>query len=172
MFITKLNAAGTALIYSTYLGGSSYDHAQGIAIDASGNAYVTGNTTSTNFPLTSGALQSSLNGGSDALVYSTYYGENGFDSGRAIAVDSSGNAYVTGYTESTTFPLSADAYQTSLGGQRLRELLVQLELREKQEQMELRDRQGLAELLEQQEQWALGERPEQQAQQALQVLRA
>jgi sugar lactone lactonase YvrE len=123
-FVAKLNAAGSALVYSTYLGGSGDDSGWGIAVDSSGNAYVTGTTGSTNFPIAN-ALQGSNHGGSasfpyDAfvaklnfnasstppltLVYSTYLGGSGEDDGRGIAVDSSGNAYVTGYTYSTDFP--------------------------------------------------------------------
>ena len=114
-FVAKLNAAGSALVYSTYLGGSSYDDAQGIAVDSSGNAYVTGITQSTDFP-TVNPLQASYGGGSadafvaklnaagSALVYSTYLGGSDLDYGYGIAVDSSGNTYVTGRTASTNFP--------------------------------------------------------------------
>jgi Beta-propeller repeat len=124
-FVTKINAAGSALIYSTYLGGSKMDFSNGIALDSAGNAYVTGATFSTNFP-TANALQNSF-GGSDsdafvtklnaagtALVYSTYLGGNGYDIGNDIAVDSAGNAYVTGLTISTNFP-TANAFQSALG---------------------------------------------------------
>jgi hypothetical protein len=136
-FVTKLNASGSALVYSTYLGGSTYDQAQGIAVDSSGNAYVTGYTWSTDFP-TVNPLQASLNGGenspcpdstqpcSDAfvsklnasgseLVYSTYLGGTGSDRGYGIAVDSSGDAYVAGQTGSTDFP-TANPVQASLKG--------------------------------------------------------
>ncbi len=113
------------LSYSTYLGGSGSDAAYGVAVDAAGNAYVTGNTTSTDFP-TAGALQgtnhggvtasldafvSKLNAAGTALVYSTYLGGSGDDYGNAIAVDPSGNAYVTGNTSSSDFPTTANAYQ-------------------------------------------------------------
>jgi len=115
LFVSKLNASGNAFIYSTYLGGSGGDIGYGIAVDSAGNAYVTGGTSSSNFP-TVHALQSHLNGDDDAfvtelnasgsaLVYSTYLGGSSDDYGRSIAVDSAGNAYVTGYTESTDFPL-------------------------------------------------------------------
>jgi uncharacterized protein (TIGR03437 family) len=124
-FVTKLNAAGSALVYSTYLGGGYSDEAFGIAVDPSGNAYVTGLTDSSNFP-TANALQASLRGYGDAfvgklnaagsaLVYSTYLGGSGDDGGYGIAVDSSGNAYVTGYTWSGNFP-TANALQASNGG--------------------------------------------------------
>ena len=118
-FVAKLNAAGSALVYSTYLGGSRDDSGQGIAVDSSGNAHVTGQTLSTDFP-TANPLQvtneatpdegnptgfvAELNSTGSALVYSTYLGGNSYDSGAGIAVDSSGNTYVTGDTASTDFP--------------------------------------------------------------------
>jgi hypothetical protein len=112
--VAKLNAAGSALVYSTYLGGSNYDGGYGIAVDSSGNAYVTGDTNSANFP-TMNALQANSGGTSDAfvaklnatgsaLVYSTYLGGSSADYGFSVAVDSSGNAYVTGATQSKNFP--------------------------------------------------------------------
>jgi hypothetical protein len=128
-FVTKLNALGTAILYSTYLGGSAADEGRGIAVDISGNAYVTGTTSSTSgFPL-KGALDSSLGGSSDAfvtkvntaatgggsLVYSTYLGGGCAEEGRAIAVDASGSAYVTGRTFSTDFPGAVTGFQTTLG---------------------------------------------------------
>lgn len=124
-FVTKLNATGSALVYSTYLGGSGSDGGSGIAVDSSGNAYVTGSTDSTNFP-TANPLQPALGGPRDAfvtklnpsgsaLVYSTYLGGSGIDSGADIAVDSSGNAYVTGSTGSPNFP-TANPLQPTLGG--------------------------------------------------------
>ncbi len=118
-FVAKLNSAGSALAYSTYLGGSSSDFGKGIAVDSSGNAYVTGLTSSTDFP-TANPLQATneatptkedptafvakLNSTGTALLYSTYLGGSYFDQGSGIAVDSSGNAYVTGQTYSTDFP--------------------------------------------------------------------
>ncbi len=126
-FVSKLNSSGSALVYSTYLGGSSGDSGQGIAVDSSGDAYVTGYTQSSNFPTTAGAFQTSfggvpdafvskLNSSGSALVYSTYLGGSSFDSGQGIAVDSSGDAYVTGYTSSSNFPATAGALQTTFGG--------------------------------------------------------
>jgi len=116
-FVTKLNAAGTALVYSTYLGGTSTDVGNSIAVDSSGSAYVAGYTYSADFPTMNPlpAPHNALQGNRDAfvtkldptgsaLVYSTYLGGSGFDYGYGIAVDSSGNAYVTGYTQSTDFP--------------------------------------------------------------------
>ncbi len=117
------------LSYSTYLGGSDFDVGNGIAVDSSGNAYITGFTFSTNFPTTANAFKTNNGGGglSDAfvtklaangqsLVYSTYLGGNRSDRGFGIAVDSTGSAYVTGDTGSTDFPTTANAFQTSLGG--------------------------------------------------------
>src|SRR5713226_9516189 len=126
-FVSKLNSSGSALVYSTYLGGGSTDFGFGIAVDSSGGAYVTGYTQSSNFPATAGALQTSfggvpdafvskLNSSGSALVYSTYLGGSSFDSGQGIAVDSSGDAYVTGYTSSSNFPATAGALQTTFGG--------------------------------------------------------
>jgi pimeloyl-ACP methyl ester carboxylesterase len=125
VFVTKLNASGSALVYSTYLGGSDGEAARGIAVDASGNAYVAGYTSSGNFP-TASPLQPANAGGYDAfvaklnatgsgLVYSTYLGGAGHDEANGIAVDNSGNAYVTGGTNSTTFP-TANALQPTYGG--------------------------------------------------------
>ena len=124
-FVTKINAAGTALVYSTYLGGNDYDYGEGIAVDASGNAYVTGQTVSTNFPIVN-AIQPANGGNNDAfvtkistagsaLVYSTYLGGSNADSGIGIAVDASGNAYVTGQTTSPNFP-TVNALQPAIGG--------------------------------------------------------
>ncbi|TMH84546.1 MAG: hypothetical protein E6H44_14885 [Betaproteobacteria bacterium] len=128
VFVTKLNPTGSALVYSTYLGGSSSDAGYGIAVDAAGNAYVTGGTGSTDFPTTIGAFQTTKGGGfrdafvtklnptGSALVYSTYLGGSGNDYGYGIAVDTLGNAYVTGVTFSTDFPTTPGAIQTTFGG--------------------------------------------------------
>src|SRR5207253_9579485 len=113
-FVTKVNAAGSALVYSTYLGGSGSDLGYGIAVDSAANAYVTGFTQSTNFP-TAIPLQAANGGGEDvfitkinpagsALVYSTYLGGSGTDDGLGLAVDAAGNAYVIGLTASPNFP--------------------------------------------------------------------
>jgi hypothetical protein len=122
-FVTKLNATGSALIYSTYLGGSSDAH--GIAVDAAGTAYVAGSTTIPDFPTTPGAFDTSYNGGRNAfvtrfdaagaLLYSTYLGSS--DSAvRAIAIDADGNAYVTGKTYALDFPTTPDAFGPSYHG--------------------------------------------------------
>ena len=125
-FVTKLTPSGSSLVYSTYLGGGGVDsdYGQGIAVDSSGNAYVTGCTTSSDFP-TQNAYQShqadrdvfvtKLSPSGSSLVYSTYLGGGDDDCGRSIAADSSGNAYVIGYTDSSNFP-TQNAYQASIGG--------------------------------------------------------
>ena len=124
-FLTKLNATGSALIYSTYLGGSSSDYGTAIALDSSGSAYITGVTFSTNFP-TSHPLQSAKGAQQDAFVakisadgsawvYATYLGGNNVDQGYAIATDSSGNAYITGYTASTNFPVQSPLQGANAG---------------------------------------------------------
>ena len=121
VFVTKLNTTGTALVYSTFIGGSSSEDGNYLAIDAAGNAYVTGITYSSNFPTTAGAYQTSrilngvfvtkLNSTGTALVYSTYLGDT--NNGYGIAVDVSGCAYITGFTDSTGFPVTSGAYQTT-----------------------------------------------------------
>jgi len=124
-FVTKINAAGSALVYSTYLGGSGGDQGSGIAVDWSGNAYVTGLTSSTDFPTqipiqgsfggVLDAFVTKINAAGSALMYSTYLGGSGNDQGRGIAVDGLGNAYVTGQTNSTNFPI-ANPLQGGNGG--------------------------------------------------------
>lgn len=125
-FVTELNSAGTGLLYSTYLGGSGSEHAVGVAVDTAGNAYITGYTTSTDFPTTAGAFQTTFDGLYDrfvtklnpagtGLLYSTYLGGSSGDYGGRIAVDTAGNAYVTGYTTSTDFPTTPGAFQTTFG---------------------------------------------------------
>jgi hypothetical protein len=123
-FVTKLNPTGSALVFSTYLGGSAGSNASAIAVDASGEAYVTGGAISADFPTTAGAFQTTYSGGGDAfvtkfnasgtgLVYSTLLG--GSAGAFAIAVDGSDDAYVTGHTGSTNFPLK-NALQGYGGG--------------------------------------------------------
>jgi len=125
-FVTKLNPAGTALVYSTYLGGSGDDYGTRIALDASGDAYVTGYTNSTDFPVQN-ALQAENAGGYDAfvaelsadgasLIYSTYWGGSADDLGSGVAVDSSGNAYISGSTASPDFPVTPGALRANYGG--------------------------------------------------------
>jgi hypothetical protein len=119
-FVTKLNPTGSALIYSTYLGGTGlWNSGAGISVDSAGNAYVTGRTCSADFPTMNplqpvyggntefscgDAFVTKINAAGSALVYSTFLGGSGSDWGYGIAVDGSGNAYVTGQTESTDFP--------------------------------------------------------------------
>ena len=129
-FIAKLSADGNSLVYATYLGGSSGstgypESGQAIAVDAHGNAYVAGSTSSANFPVL-GGFQTTLNGWTDAfaakfgptgsLVYSTYLGGSGMETANAIAVDSSGSAYLAGYTISTDLPVTNNALQSTYGG--------------------------------------------------------
>jgi hypothetical protein len=125
-FVTVIKADGSGFVYSTFLGGSGTDVGDGIAVDSSNSAYVTGVTASTDFATTSGAAQTTYGGASDAfitklnpagsaLVYSTYLGGSGFDTGEAIAVDGTNNAYVTGQTSSSDFP-TAGPTQSALNG--------------------------------------------------------
>ena len=121
-FVTKLSPDGATLIYSTYLGGFARDSANGIAVDNSGAAYVTGETRSDNFPITASAFQRALNGVSDAFltkigasgtdfVYSTYFGGESNEDARAVAVDSTGVAWITGRTTSVQLPTLGNALQ-------------------------------------------------------------
>jgi hypothetical protein len=132
-FVTKFDAAGTALVYSTFLGGGGQragfgDEGHGIAVDAQGNAYVTGSTGSTDFPIKdafqdklkstyANAFVTKFDRAGSELVYSTYLGgsgSNGFrEEGNGIAVDTRGNAYITGFTNSADFP-TKNAFQRNL----------------------------------------------------------
>ncbi len=125
-FVMKLNPAGSALVYSTYLGGAGYDQIFDLALDNKGAAYVFGETASPNFPL-QGPYQPSLHGSSDAFltklnpagsawVYSTYLGGDGIEQGFGVAVNAGGFAYVTGYTLSGNFPLMNPYQPTYRGG--------------------------------------------------------
>jgi len=126
VWIAKLNSTASQVLYITYAGGSGNDSAKGIAVDSFGNAYVTGYTASTDFPTTSGALSTHNAGGQDAfalkldsngnILYSTFLGGGGSDSGFAIVVDSSGSAYIAGQTGSIAFPTTMNAMQTSNHG--------------------------------------------------------
>ena len=125
VFVSKLSADGSSLIYSTYLGGGSFDSGRAIAIDSSGAAYVTGVTWSADFPTTPGVLQTTYAGQGDVfvaklnpsggLVFATYIGGAGADTATSIALDSARNAYVAGYTSSLNFPMS-HAYQPTFRG--------------------------------------------------------
>ena len=132
-FIGVLDATGTSALYSSYLGGEIEDVGYGIAVDNNANAYLTGLTYSaTNFPLTPGALQSTYGGSGDAfvakvntvgsgaasLVFSTYLGGAGLDQGNAIALDSAGNVYIAGLTNSAAFGFTpAGTFQTAYAGE-------------------------------------------------------
>ncbi len=125
-FVAKLNATGSALVFSTYLGGSGDETGRAIAVDGVGNAYVTGQTPSTNFPVTAGAFQGSIRGRIDAyvskfspegrLLYSTYLGGNWSQEAHDIAVDGGGRAHVVGQTTSPDFPVTPDAIQGAYAG--------------------------------------------------------
>jgi hypothetical protein len=127
VFVTKLDASGSSLAYSTFLGGRHSDLGLGIAVDPGGAAYVTGNTSSRNFPTTRKAFDTSYGGKTDAFVtrlgadgsalrYSTLIGGRRVDEGNGIAVDAEGAAYVTGWATSPNFPATPKAYDTTLGG--------------------------------------------------------
>ncbi len=135
--LTKLNADGSDLVYSTFLGGSGYDQANGLALDPAGNAYVGGMTTSSDFPTTAGALRTEpllpdcgmaigapscslgfvakVNAAGSAVLYSTFLG-GGSDWVSAVAADAAGHAYVTGETQSSTFPTTSGAFRPSFAG--------------------------------------------------------
>jgi len=127
-FLTKLDPTGTGIVYSTYLGGNGNDYSNSVALDAFGNAYLAGQTLSADFPVTAGALQSTcgagncaggdafvteLNSTGSALIYSTYFGGGSVDQANSIVLDSSNNAFITGYTQSTNLPVTAGVFQTS-----------------------------------------------------------
>jgi hypothetical protein len=128
-FVTKINPTGTALVYSTYLGGSSSESAEDIAVDSNGNAYVTGLTSSADFHNTTGAFDNTYNGNNDvyltklnsagsAVTWSTFIGGTGQDWGREIELGSDGSIYVAAAVLSSDFPVTADAYNNvSNGGQ-------------------------------------------------------
>ncbi len=125
-FVTRINISGSTLVYSTYLGGAQDDLGFGVALDSNSNAYVTGDTRSTDFN-TRNPLQTSNRGGIDAFVskltasgaqltYSTYLGGAGEDLGLSIALDISGNAYITGYTSSNDYATQSPIQAVSRGG--------------------------------------------------------
>ena len=132
-FVSKINPAGSALLYSTYIGGSTRDLVGDIAVDASGNAYISGSTLSSDFPTTAGVLGevpagvvnangvddvfvTKLNPSGTGLVYSTYLGGTGDDQNADLAIDTAGNAYVTGNTTSSNFPMVNGFQTTNFGG--------------------------------------------------------
>ncbi|MFX1254162.1 MAG: SBBP repeat-containing protein [Promethearchaeota archaeon] len=124
-FITKINATGNGLVYSTYFGGTGSDRGYGIIVDSMENVYITGFTGSSDFPIQN-AYQSDKSGNNDvfvaklnktgtSLVFSTYLGGDDFDGGRGIAADDVGNIYITGRTASNNFPI-VNAYNSTYGG--------------------------------------------------------
>lgn len=128
IFVSKINPDGTTLLYSTYLGGNSWDEATDLAVDSSGNTYILGGGGSSNYPTTTGAFDRSYNGpgydiyltklnaAGSGLVYSTFLGTSGDDWAENLAVDSSGNAYVGGNVEVSGFPVTAGAFDTKFDG--------------------------------------------------------
>jgi uncharacterized protein (TIGR03437 family) len=127
-FVAKLNPAGTALVYSTFLGDSSSGITSGIAVDSAGNAYAGGSTSSSNFPTTPGAIRSTIGAGDSgaflvklnptgsAAVYSVILGGRGYSFGALVAVDPQGNAYMAGSTDAPDFPVTAGAFQKASAG--------------------------------------------------------
>jgi hypothetical protein len=128
--ITKLNKTGTAIVYSTYFGGTAEDGVEDLAVDPNGNAYVTVFTGSADFPVTPGAYQTTFAGGdrfdgdvvaakfdpTGHLLFSTYLGGSGNEFASGIAIDGTGAVYLTGCTASTDFPVSATAFQKTMHG--------------------------------------------------------
>ncbi len=126
-FVAKVNSAGSALLYSTYLGGNSADEGFGITVDSQSNAYITGRATSADFPVTAGVFQHTYNGtgalgdafvsklaaSGSSLLFSTLLGGSGADAGSAVALDAQGNVYVTGSTGSTDFPITPGAFRSA-----------------------------------------------------------
>ncbi len=125
-FVAAFSPTGGSLLYCTYLGGSGDDRAFGLTVDSSNNTYVTGWTSSFNFPVL-GGIQAKLSGARDAfvaklnasgssLIFSTYLGGTGMESGNAIALDSTGSPVIVGDTTSTNLKVSAGAFQSKLSG--------------------------------------------------------
>jgi hypothetical protein len=121
-FVLELSSTGSTLMYSTFLGGNGSDVASGLAVDSAGNAYVAGTTSSTTFPQknpiaseSAGGFVTALNSTGNGLIYSTYLGAGLQDFASAVAVDSAGNAYVTGATKTPTFKTTTGAFQSTCG---------------------------------------------------------
>jgi uncharacterized protein (TIGR03437 family) len=136
-FVSKINPTGSALVYSTYLGGGGDDFVSSLLVDSTGAAYVTGSTCSIDFPTTTGVAQtrfkgpfnapeadlligdafvSKLNPQGAGLAFSTLFGGNNDDAAMALTLDAQGNIFVAGFTNSTDFPVTGDAYQKTYGG--------------------------------------------------------
>lgn len=127
IFVAKLNATGTDLLYASFLGGSDDDYSRDIALDLVGNAHIVGHTRSADFPTTAGAFDTTHAGLEDAvvaklspmgntLVYATFLGGSSYERGYGIAVDSTDNAYATGYTKSADFPTTTGAIDSTYNG--------------------------------------------------------
>jgi hypothetical protein len=138
LFVTKLNAAGSALVYSTFVGGGNHDSVYGLVLDASGAAYLTGDTYSSNFPTTVDALDSTLSRPTDGvicklnstgsqLVYSTCLGGDFQDFARKAALGTSNSLYVGGWTQSQDFPTTTGAFQGTYQGGDLDAFVLRLD---------------------------------------------
>lgn len=126
-FITRLNSSGNNINYSTFIGGDGYDESKGLLVDEKGYAYLCGKTTSTNFPVTAGALDKIYNGGDDAfiarinsnasaLVYATYFGGSSDEIATGLNFDNNGNIYFIGQTKSADLPITSDAFRGEYSG--------------------------------------------------------
>ena len=127
VFLTKFNAAGSALVFSTFVGGSDCDSFSAVVLDAAGNAWLAGGTSSADFPTTAGASDSTFNGGGDAIIvelnstgsallFSTFLGGSNSEGGADIALDATGDVYVTGSTFSLDFPATVGAFDRVWNG--------------------------------------------------------
>ena len=127
VFVTKLNSSGSALQYSTFIGGLAYQAGTSIAVDNNHNVYITGYTSSADFPTTPGSFDETFNSSYDvfivklnssgsSLLYSSFAGGDSDDYGSSIIADANGNAYLTGYTQSLNFPVTPGAYDETLNG--------------------------------------------------------